>query len=374
MAALPLSGLKVAIVHDWLYGGGAERVVQSLHEIFPDAPIYTSYCSDEWRQRLDGKVITGYLQRQPFAALRKFLPVLRMRWFSSLDFNDYDLVISSSGNGEAMGINVPDGTLHISYCHTPTHYYWRHYDTYIQRPGFGMFDPVARLGLRLLLKPLRKWDYQAAQRPDLLIANSHHIQADIEQYYNRVSVVIYPPVAIERFARTTTTKRQGFVTAGRQAPMKHTDIIVAACTQLGLPLTVIGRGPDHEKLVRMAGPTITFPENVSDTQMAEYMANAEAFIFASHDDFGITPVEALAAGTPVIAYKAGGALDYVHPGSTGLFFTEQTTESLVAALQQFDGSIFDEQAIKAHAAQFSEEAFKTKMRELITATLASHEQ
>jgi glycosyltransferase involved in cell wall biosynthesis len=364
-----LAGLKVAIVHDWLYGGGAERVVQSLHELFPDAPIYTSYCSDEWRKRLDDKVVTGYLQRPPFASLRKFLPVLRMQWFGSLDFSGYDLVISSSGNGEAMGIKVPKGTLHVSYCHTPTHYYWRHYDRYLRRPGFGVFDPLARLGLRLLVGPLRKWDYKAAQGPDVLIANSTHIQSDIAQYYGRESVVIYPPIDTKRFAAAQPGTRHGFVTAGRQVPMKHTDIIVEACTRLNLPLTVIGRGPDHERLKRLAGPTVTLLDSVDDQAIVGHIANAEAFLFASYEDFGITPIEAMAAGTPVVAYKAGGALDYIEEGITGSFFAEQTVDSLVEALSSFDASNYNAATIRARAEAFSEANFKQRIQQLLTETV-----
>jgi glycosyltransferase involved in cell wall biosynthesis len=358
-------GLRVAIVHDWLYGGGAEKVVAALHQMFPDAPIYTSYCSDEWRQRLDNKVVTGYLQKQPFARLRKFLPVLRMHWFSHLDFSGYDVVISSSGNGEAMGIRVPAGTVHISYCHTPTHFYWRHYAQYLKQPGFGIFNPLARIGLRLLVGPLRRWDYQAAQRPDVLIANSTHIQHDIKLYYDRDAEVVFPPVDTERFAGGEAFERVGFVTAGRQAPMKHTDIIVKACTQLSVPLTVIGRGPDHDRLVAMAGPTVSFPKDVSDDQLVRHFAGAQAFLFASHDDFGITPVEALAAGTPVIAYKAGGALDYVVLGKTGAFFAEQTSDSLVAALQAFRPDQYDHTAIAASTERFSAAAFQTGMQAIL---------
>jgi glycosyltransferase involved in cell wall biosynthesis len=189
---------RVAIVHDWLYGGGAERVIYELHQLYPEAPIYTSYCSREWRDKLDNVVVTGWLQHWPFNRLRKFIPFLRIWWFTHLDLSAYDLVISSSG-AEAKGIKVPKSTLHINYCHAPTHYYWSRYDEYMSRPGFGIFDPLARLGLKLLVSPLRKWDFKAAQRPDYMIANSSHIQAEITKYYNRDSTVIFPPVNIERF-------------------------------------------------------------------------------------------------------------------------------------------------------------------------------
>jgi hypothetical protein len=155
--------LRVALVHDWLYGGGAEKVVLELHKMFPDAPIYTSYCTDEWRHNLDNKVITGYLQNWPFSSLRKFLPLLRQRWFRTLDLSEFDIVISSSGNGEAKFVSVKEPAVHICYCHTPTHFYWRHYEQYLRNPGFRPYWLV-RLALKVLVKPLRKRDYRAAQK------------------------------------------------------------------------------------------------------------------------------------------------------------------------------------------------------------------
>lgn len=367
------STYKVAIVHDWLVGGGAERVVQELHNLFPEAPIYTSYCTEEWRTKLDGKVITGTLQQWPFSKLRKLLPVLRIWWFSGLKLKDYDLVISSSG-AEAKGIRVPKGTCHINYCHAPTHYYWSRYDEYLSNPGWGVFNPLGRFGLRLLVGPLRKWDYNAAQLPDFIIANSTHTQAAIKKHYGRDSTVIYPPVDTARFTLTADssklTARSGFVIAGRQTPYKRIDLAVAACTELGLALTVIGTGPEHKKLAGMAGPTIRFAADASDQQVADYFASAQAFIFPGTDDFGIAPVEAMAAGTPVIAYKAGGALDYVIPGQTGTFFTEPTTQSLTAALKDFNASSYNSEHIKAFAQQFSIKEFHEHMEQIITNPVA----
>lgn len=355
--------LRVAIVHDWLIGGGAERVVLELHKMYPEAPIYTSYCSDEWRKKLDGKVVTGWLQY--FGKLRKFLVLGRIWWFTHLDLSGYDLVISSSGNGEAKGIRVPKTTKHICYCHSPTHYYWRHYDHYMSRPGFGFFDPLARIGLKILVGPLRRWDLKASKRPDYFIANSTHIQADIKKYYGRDSVVIYPPVDIERFQNPLGHKHHGFVTMGRQATYKRVDIIVEACTNLNVPLKVIGHGPDHERLVKMAGASVEFLTNVSDEAMPAQLASAEAFLFAAHEDFGVAPVEALAAGTPVIAYKAGGALDYIIPGENGLFFEPQTSQSLESAIQKFQKSEFDASSVAESARQFSASQFTKKMRAFI---------
>lgn len=360
--------MKVAIVHDWLYGGGAERVVLELHRMYPDAPIYTSYCTDEWREKLDNKVVTGYLQNWPFSRLRKFLPLLRQYWFSRLNLSGYDLIISSSGNGEAKFARTKNGAKHICYCHTPTHFYWRHLDDYYKNPGFRP-KWLARLGLRLLLKPLRARDYKAAQRVDHFIANSTHIQNDIKRFYGKEASVIHPPVDVERFNSIPSQKRHGFVAIGRLVPAKKTAIAVRACSELGLDLTVAGRGPELEGLKKIAGPSVTFDGNASDEVVANYMACAEAFIFASEEDFGITPVEAMAAGTPVLAYAAGGAMDYVVPGKTGEFFKEQTVASLVGCLKSFDSANYSADDIKKAAQRFSKDIFVNSMRKELTRIL-----
>ncbi len=352
--------MKVAIVHDWLVGGGAERVVYELHQMFPEAPIYTSYATDEWRQKLDNKVITGYLQHWPFSKLRKFLPILRIWWFTHLNLSGYDLVISSSGNGEAKGVRVPKGTMHVCYCHSPTHFYWRHYEQYLKNPGFRF----GRIGLKMLVSPLRAWDLKASKRPDYYIANSVHIKNDIKKYYDRDAVVINPPVDIGRFNNLPKKERKGFVTIGRQVPFKHTDIIVKACTKLSLPLTVVGKGPEHANIKHIAGPTVSFDDKASDEAVAGYLMGTEAFLFAAYEDFGITPVEALAAGTPVIAYKAGGTLDYVND-KTGLFFAEQTVDSLCKAIQKFQDQSFNSTVIAAEAARFSPEQFQSKFTKFL---------
>lgn len=355
---------KIAIVTDWIYGGGGERVVEEVHKLYPEAPIYTSYCSDEWRQRLDGKVITGYLQRAPFRQLRKFLPLLRQWWFRGLNLSEFDLVISITGNGEAKFARAKNGK-HISYCHTPVHFYWRHYNDYIKNPGFRP-KWLARLGLWLLVKPLRKRDYAAAQKVDYFIANSTHIKKDIKKFYGRDAATIFPPVDVKRFMDAKQpSKRSGFVTMGRQVPLKRTDIIVRACKQLGVSLTVIGNGPEHSRLVGMTGPTIHFKTDVSSEDMPAELASAEAFLFASFEDFGIAPVEALAAGTPVIAFKAGGALDYVVPGKTGEFFEKQTVESLVETLNSFESKKYKTEKLKATAKNFSNFLFNRQLQDFI---------
>jgi len=386
--------LKVAIVCDWLTGiGGAERVVLELHKLYPDAPIYTSQYSPnklDWFK--DADVRTGWLQRIP-AGLKKFLPVLRAWYFSHLDLSDYDLVISSSG-AEAKGVRTGNREivdsrwvgkifrpwhksptakrpLHICYCHSPTHYYWIRYDEYIKHPGFGRFDPMARIGLKLLVGPLKRWDFKAAQRPDVMIANSTHTQTMIQQYYQRESTVIHPPVDTERFRVTGTSPlRHGFVTAGRQTPYMRKDLAVQACTELDVPLVVIGSGPDHDRLKKLAGRSVVFLTNVSDEEMASHFQSALGFIFPGMEDFGITAVEAMAAGTPVIAFNQGGSQDSVVAGQTGVFFEEQTVASLVKALQDFKPDKFDHAAIRQHAEQFSVATFHKHITKFIEKNLA----
>ena len=352
--------MKVAIVHDWFVGGGAERVVYELHKLYPEAPIYTSYCSPQWRAKLSGtEVITSYMQHWPFSKIRKFLPPLRALWFSRLDLSGYDLVISSSG-AEAKGIKVNSPAVHINYCHAPTHYYWSRYDDYIASPGFGRLDWLARLGLKILLGPMRRWDYKAAQRPHHMIANSKYIMEQIKKYYGRDSVVIHPPVDIERFAHKDEELRRGFVTAGRQTPYKRIDLVVAACTKLNVPLVVLGSGPEHGRLKKMAGKSVTFLRGKSDEELAHYFQTSLAFIFPGVDDFGIVAVEALAAGTPVIAYGQGGALDYVD-AKIGILFKEQSVDSLAKALEGFSSKTFRAADLVARAKEFSPEAFRRNL-------------
>lgn len=367
--------LRVAIVHDWLVGGGAERVVYELHKMFPDAPVYTSYCTDEWREKFEGKVVTGWLQH--FGKLRKFIPFLRIWWFTHLKFDGYDLVISSSG-AEAKGIRTREWRmengewrkpLHVNYCHAPTHYYWSRYDEYLAHPGFGALDPLARLGLKLLVGPLRKWDYKAAQRPDYLIANSTHIQREIKKYYGRDSIVINPPVDIERFQNPKSkiqNQRYGFLAGGRLTPYKRNDIAVQACTKLNLPLTIYGDGPDRKRLEAMAGPTVKFTGRISDEKVAELFASSQAFIFPLVDDFGIVSIEALAAGTPVIAYKAGGAFDYIVPGKTGEFFSPQAVEALEQTLRHFKPRTYHSAGIARFAQRFSAANFHKQFNDFLS--------
>lgn len=361
----PSNKLKVAIVCDWLIGiGGAEQVVLQLHKMFPDAPIFTSqYDPSRINWFTDADVRTTWVNKLP-KKLRKFLPILRAISFSRLNLSGYDLVLSSSG-AEAKAVKVGPNTTHICYCHSPTQYYWTKYDAYLTNPGFGAFDWLAKIGLKILVGPMRKWDYKAAQKPNYLIANSSYTKSNILKYYGRESTITFPPVDIDKYIdNDQSNNRNGFVVTGRQTPYKRIDLAVAACTKLNLDLAVIGDGPDNKKLRDMAGPTIKFLGQISDELKAVQLQSAKAFIFPGIDDFGISAVEALAAGTPVIAYKEGGALDYINH-TTGLFFDKQTVNGLCQVLEKFETSSFNHEIIRKSAQAFGIPVFRENINKFI---------
>ncbi len=357
---------KVAIVCDWLTGiGGAELVVLELHRMFPNAPIYTSqYDPSKINWFHDADIRTTWLNKLP-RSLRKLFPVLRAFSFSHLDLSNYDLVISSSG-AEAKGVKTGPRTIHVSYCHSPTHYYWTRYDAYMRRPGWGAFDWLARLGLKLLVGPMRKWDFKAAQRPQTLVANSSYTQENINKYYKRNSTIIFPPVDVKDYSNATAfaSERSGFIVVGRQTPYKRIDLAVRACTKLNLDLTVIGSGPENAKLRHVAGPTIKFLGQISDAEKAEHLASAKGFIFPGIDDFGIAAVEALAAGTPVIAFAQGGVMDYINDDN-GILFRQQNPDSLGVALDAFNNKVFDINTVQASSSKFSTDKFREGITNLI---------
>lgn len=360
-----MAELKVAIVHDWLTTmGGAEPVVLELHKLYPDAPIYTSvFNKDKMLAFADLDVRTTYLQKwlPKFVRYKHVLwPVLRSRAFRKLDLSEYDLIISSA-SAEAKSVIKKPGATHVCYCHTPTRYYWSHYEEFKNEFNFGPLTFLIRPLIPFFVKKMRKLDLQAAQGVDHFIANSTVTQARIKKYYGRESMVIHPPVDIERFKPKEQVERKGFIVWGRHVPYKRFDLAINACSSLGLQLTVVGSGPDTERLKKLAGPTILFPGRVSDEELVRLAHQSEAFLFPNEEDFGIAAVEALAAGLPVIAYKKGGALDIVEDGKTGIFFNEQTTESLGKAIQDFYQSEFSPADLIASANQFQILIFREKI-------------
>ena len=403
--------MKVALVCDWLTNvGGAERVLKELSDMFPDAPIYTSqYNPKKINWFIDRDVRVGWLQIFP-CSLRRFLGPLRQNYFNHLNLEDYDLIISVTG-AEAKSIKRKGNAIHLSYCHVPTQYYWGMYDDYIKNPGFGFFDPVARFFLKALIKPLKSADYKAAQRPEKFITISTYSAEQIKKYYKRESTIIFPPVAVENFSarelstskiaeqnkikieksqenknknKTTKsekskaekTERRGFITTSRHVTWKRLDLAIKACISLNLPLTIIGEGPETKKLKKLAknSPLVNFLPVMDQKSLKTYLESAEGFIFPSLEPFGIAPVEALAAGCPVIAYGKGGATDYIIDGENGVLFDKQSVSSLKLALERFKTLKFSEEKIRNSAFPFSEKYFRTKIKSIIAESLKENDK
>ncbi len=366
-----MSKPKVAIVHDWLTNmGGAEPLVLELHKLYPDAPIYTSvYDKEKMTAFADCDVRTTYLQK----ILPKFLrykhvlwPVLRAHAFRKLDMSQYDLIISSS-TAESKSVKKRPNATHVCYCNTPIRYYWSHYNEFKNTFNFGPFTFLIRPFIPVFVKWMRKLDLDSVKGVDYFMANSNEIKKRVRTYYDRESTVVFPAVAIERFQNTPTQhqQREGFIIWGRHVPYKRFDLAIQACNELQVPLTVIGTGPETNKLKRLAGPTVTFTGRVSDDELVRLAYSAQAFLFPGEEDFGIAPVEALAAGTPVIAYKGGGALDYVIEGKTGILFKKQTVASLKAAIESFSPAQFSEKQLREFSRQFSTEKFRDNVTKFV---------
>lgn len=349
--------MKVALVCDWLTNvGGAEKVLLKIHELYPDAPIYTSKYDPkgiDWFK--DAEVKTGWLQIFP-TRLRRFLGPFRQHYFSHLDLSDYDVIISVTG-AEAKAVKKGNA-IHFCYCHVPTQYYWGMYDSYVKNPGFGVLNPIVRFFFKLFVGPLRKNDLKSAAKPDYFITISDYAKAEIAKYYHREATVIRPPVENSIFNRESAKKKpveNFFITTSRQVTWKRLDLAIKACLETKSQLLLIGDGPEHDNLVRLAAgsPLIKFLPIKSAPELAKYLASAKGFLFPSLEPFGIAPVEALAAGCPVIAYGKGGSLDYVKNGENGILFDHQSVDSLVSAITKFNELKFDRNAVSKSADNFS---------------------
>lgn len=352
--------LKVAIVHDWLVSyAGADRVVDCMHHVFPDAPIYTLVYDKEkmptWFRDYD--IRTTWIQKLPFATklYKKLLPLMPGA-FEALDLSEYDLVLSSSSSCSKGVITRPDA-VHICYCHTPIRYVWDFYYTYRANA-----NPLVRAVMPSQMHKLRQWDKCAADRVDYFIANSRYIAQRIKKYYRRDSDVIYPCVHINQ--SPFVEKEDFYLVVGRFTWYKRIDLAVAACTKLGRRLVVIGTGDEESRLKAMAGPTVEFKGGgLSDEEVRGYYLRAKAFLFPGEEDFGITPVEAQSAGTPVLAFGRGGACETVEDGRTGLLFHAQTVESLAECIEKFEaeGVACSKEEIRAHSLSFSEARFEEEL-------------
>ncbi|NUM25301.1 MAG: glycosyltransferase [Candidatus Buchananbacteria bacterium] len=360
--------MKLALVHDHLIQeGGAERVLQVLQDLYPDAPTYTLlYDQEKLGSLFKGKDIrTSFLQNWPGALkhYQWFLPVMPTAT-ESYNLADYDVVLSSS-SAMAKGVVTRSNTLHFCYCHTPTRYLWSDTHRYIDELKYNR---VVKKIIPLMLTQLRLWDQQAAQRVDYFIANSKNVAARIEKYYRRSSVVIHPPVDTKQFQISEAVGKY-FLTGGRLVTYKKFDLTIQAFNRLGIPLKIFGIGPEESKLRAMAKSNIEFVGKVDSKQLAKLYSEAIAFIHPQIEDFGITIVESMASGRPVIAYSAGGACETVVEKKTGKFFDEQTWEALADTIVRFKPEEYDPKVIRAYAEQFGTERFKKEINDLIQAEL-----
>ena len=334
MASIPQrkSAPKIAIVHDWLTtAGGAEVVVAELHKLFPKAPIYTSvYNPSAVPSFKNADVRTTYLQDKLPAKLRyrhTLWPTLRAKAFRALDLSEFDIIISSS-SAEAKAVRkTRPGQVHIAYIHTPIRYYWSHYEEFRREFKFGALTPFIRPFIPALVKRMRKLDLESIKDIDVLIANSEVTQARIKQYYKRASTVVHPPVDVERFTPPPKGERSGYVLWGRHVPYKRFDLAVQAANQLDVQLTIIGSGPDTARLKKLAGPTVQFVGRVSDKELVRLAQSAKGFLFPNEEDFGISAVEALAAGTPVIAYAKAAHLISSKTAKRASFLTTRQSQA-----------------------------------------------
>lgn len=370
---MPGQAASVALVHPWLTNmGGSERVLLRMHDAYPDAPVYTSVYQPAAMPAFAGvDVRTSFLQRWPAARTRHQLyPLLRPRAFARFDLRGYDVVLSSC-SAEAKGVRTPPETLHVAYIHTPVRYYWSDYERYLADPGFGRLDPLARRVLPRAVARLRALDLAAAARPDHLVANSRYVAARIERYYGRSATVIHPPVEVDRFT-VGRGPRHGLLVVSRLIPYKRVDLAVLAARELDRPLTVVGTGPELPRLQALAGPRTRFLGALDDAAVARELAAAEALVFSADEDFGIVPLEAMAAGTPVVAYGRGGALETVVDGVTGVLHAEQTVASLRDALTRLDPAAFDRDALRRHAEGFAPAVFTRRLTDFVAERLAEH--
>lgn len=354
---------KIALVHDYfIQMGGAEKVAEEMHKMFPRAPMFTTVDTraeapvalrkapvhTTWMQYLPGikKNFRHFFAVYPFAV-------------EGINLKEYDLILSSS-SGYAKGVRKRKGAIHICYCHTPMRWAWR-YDDYAAREEFS---GVKRFVLPPLIAGVRRWDLRAAEQPDFYIANSHNVAQRIKETYKRDAIVIPPPIDVNRFVADEPDE-DFYLVLSRLISYKKIDLAIEACKKLNRRLVVIGDGPDRKRLEKLAGKQTKFLGRQPDEIVTKYASQCRALLFPGEEDFGMVPLEINASGRPVIAYGAGGALETVIDGATGMFFKEQTTESLATAIEEFESRRWNRRLMRRHAEKFDTGVFTERVRNFL---------
>lgn len=357
--------MRVALVHDYLnQSGGAERVLAALCELFPQAPIFTLFydkkkTNEEFEKRT---VVTSFLNKFPLISARHhFFPYIMPLGVEMLDLRSFDCVISDSGSF-GKGIITSPNALHISYCHTPPRFLWDGSQEYLAQSPLPSF--VKKLA-PFALTYLRIWDVEASKRVDYFLANSRFVAARVKKYYKKDARILYPPVAVKKFYQNQWQKSDYYLLLMRLVSYKRPDIVIKTFNELQLPLKVVGEGPLLAKLKKQAKSNIEFFGQIPHKDISEYYGKAKALLFPQEEDFGISAVEAIASGTPVIAYKSGGVKEIIEEGKNGLFFSAQTKEDLFKAVQIFQKMIFNDTIIKTSVEKFDEAIFKEEFMDFL---------
>lgn len=353
----------VALVHDWMNQiGGAEDVLEALVDLYPQAPVYTSLYAPKkmppsWQ---NWDIRTNFIDRLPFSHKKQqlYFPLYPFA-FEQFDFSKTDLVISNK-SGFCHGIVTGPETLHICYCLTPTRYVWRYFQ-YAEQERLGK---LTKLGLQPFLTFLRQWDRLAADRVDHFVAISQEVRQRIGKVYRREAAIIHPPVDTTRFEPSNRIDDY-YLFVGRLVPYRRLDLLIEAFNEMQRPLLIAGNGRDRDRLEAIAGSTVRFLGYVPDNELPDLIARCRAFMFPGEEDFGIAPIQAMAAGRPVIAYAAGGALETIIQGKTGVLFAQQTVGDMIKAVESFDPGSVSNLEVQQHAAQFDTAVFKQKMSQFI---------
>lgn len=360
--------MKVALVYDRVNKfGGAERILQTLHEIWPDAPLFTAVydpAAAVWSKIFQVKA--SFLKCIPFLQTKhEFLSLLTPLAFESFDLREFDVVISIS-SAEAKSVITSESTMHVCYCLTPTRYLWSGYFNYLQQPGVGKLNTIASLIMKLTFTSLRKWDFIASQRPDYYIAISKNVQKRIKSYYKRDSLLIYPPLNLLKYKKSSIRDNEYYLIVARLVPYKKVDYAIQVFNELGWNLKIIGNGIDESRLKDMSNSNIDFIDsNLTDQELGCYYQNCRGLIFPGEEDFGLTSVEAQFYGKPVLALASGGALETVVKGKTGDFYEEASVEVLKSAILRFHPEVYQTLDCIENAHKFNKDKFKSEMKKTI---------